>query len=116
MKSEWRKENCGTKPEQFQQLSDNSWIQRKNIRKAPDTLEGTDGGYNCESRYISNDVYEAIIEERDSLVMQAVVEGQNVSDEAVAQTLLNQMEIMATQEAQDETLAEILLNQMNTEV
>ena len=36
-------------------------------------------------------------------------------EKASADTLLNQMEIMATQSAQDETLANILLNQM-TEV
>jgi hypothetical protein len=93
-------------------LSADVVIQRKDIQKAPELEDGSDGGYVCESRRISNDVYEAIIKERDSLVMQAVVEGQTSSDEITASILLNQMDIIATQEAQDQTLAEILLNQV----
>jgi len=98
------------KPEQFQQLSDDVWMQRKNIAEAPDREDGTGGGYTCESRMISADVYEAIMEERDSITMKAIVNGQTANDEATAATLLNQMDIMAVKEAQDETVAEILLN------
>lgn len=45
-----------------------------------------------------------------SKAQEAVLLGQEVSDETAALMMLNQMEIIATQEAQDETLAEILLS------
>lgn len=50
------------------------------------------------------------MEEKDSLTMQAITEGQAASDETVAAMMLNQMDIITAQEEQDETLAEILLN------
>ena len=45
-----------------------------------------------------------------SEAQEAVLLGQEVSDETAAIMMLNQMDIIATQEAMDETLAEILLS------
>ncbi|MBQ8039300.1 MAG: hypothetical protein IJ274_05445 [Lachnospiraceae bacterium] len=45
-----------------------------------------------------------------SEAQEAVLLGQEVSDETAALMMLNQMDIIATQEAMDETLAEILLS------
>ena len=112
MKSEWRLEKCSKEPDQFKQLSPNIWIQRRNIRKAPDTLDGEDGGYECESRRISSDVYEAIEEERDSVLAQLLNDSKESNDDISAALLLNQIEIQQTQEMQDDVLAEILLNQI----
>ena len=109
MKDKWKLEKCSTKPEQFQQLSSNVWLQRKNIQKEPDE-EG--GGYKCESRRISSEVYEALMEERDSLLMEVLTDGQEVNEDTIAALLLNQIEIQQTQEKQDDVLAEILLNQI----
>ena len=47
--------------------------------------------------------------EAQSEAQAAVLLGQEVSDEAAALMMLNQMDIIVTQEAIDETLAEILL-------
>lgn len=110
MKTEWTKEITPTQPEQFQQLSPDTWIQRRNITREPDRQDGTKGGFICESRKISRDIYETIMEEKDSLTMQAITEGQAASDETVAAMMLNQMDIITAQAEQDETLAEILLN------
>lgn len=45
-----------------------------------------------------------------SEAQEAVLLGQEVSDETAALMMLNQMDTIATQEAMDETLAEILLS------
>lgn len=74
MKSEWHAERSSGKPEQFQQLADDVWIQRRNIRKAADLEDGSDGGYECESRRISTDVYETLIEEMQSPTMESVMQ------------------------------------------
>ena len=74
MKSEWRVERSSGKPEQFQQLADDVWIQRRNIRKAADLEDGSDGGYECESRRISTDVYEDLIEEMQSPTMESMMQ------------------------------------------
>ena len=74
MKGKWRAERSCGKPEQFQQLADDVWIQRKNIRKAPDLENGLDGGYECESRRISADIYEALIEEAQSPTIENVMQ------------------------------------------
>ena len=74
MKSEWRVERSSGKPEQFQQLADDVWIQRRNIRKAANLEDGSDGGYECESRRISADVHDALIEEMQSPTMTSMMQ------------------------------------------
>lgn len=56
--------------------------------------------------------YEHYLEVMSSVEMTAIIERFEQQDQAAADTLLNQMQIMETQSAQDETLADILLNQM----
>ena len=35
MKTAWTEELCSSKPEQFEQLNAETWIQRKGIQRAP---------------------------------------------------------------------------------
>lgn len=56
--------------------------------------------------------YERYLEIMSSTEMTVILEKFEQQDQAAADTLLNQMQIMETQSAQDETLADILLNQM----
>lgn len=115
MKTAWSKELCSSKPEQFEKLNAETWIQRKDIQRAPKKDDVPDPGYTCMSRMISNDVYEALMEEYESPTYQTLLDRQESADVANAEMLLQQAEIQATQADQDEVLAEILLNTM-TEV
>lgn len=68
MKTEWSEESCGsTKPERFQKLNENSYMQRKNI--VEETTEDENGQtvvrYHCLSRVISKDVYEDFVDALD---------------------------------------------------
>lgn len=112
MKTAWSKELCSSKPEQFEKLNAETWIQRKDIQRAPKKDDVPDPGYTCMSRMISNDVYEALQEEYESPVYMAIAEQQEGMDEANAEILLQQMQIQETQASQDDVLAEILLNIM----
>jgi hypothetical protein len=47
---------------QFEQLNDDTYIQRRNIQKAPDREGVEDSGYECESRMISKDVYNDMLD------------------------------------------------------
>ena len=64
MKTEWTKELCGTeKPEAFQKVSDDTYIQRINIQSytKQDELTGEEKtNWSCISRFISNDIYETL--------------------------------------------------------
>lgn len=115
MKTAWSKELCSSKPEQFEKLNAETWIQRKDIQRAPKKDDVPDPGYTCMSRMISNDVYEALMEEYEGPTYQTLLDQQEAADVANAEILLQQTEIQATQSDQDEVLAEILLNTM-TEV
>lgn len=63
MKTPWTTEmGTGPYPEQFAQLNADTYIQRRNIKDAPER-EGVDNpGWICESRKISSNVYEALQE------------------------------------------------------
>ena len=115
MKTKWSEELCSSKPEQFEKLNATTWIQRKDIQRAPEKEDVPDPGYTCMSRMISDDVYEALVEELASPTYQALLDQQEAADIVNAEVLLQQAEIQATQADQDEVLAEILLNTM-TEV
>ena len=117
MKTPWTKEmGTGPYPEQFAQLNADTYIQRKNIAQAPEREDGSDPGWVCESRYISEDVYEALMEEYDSPTYKAVLEQMELMDEANAMTMLSQAKIEDTQADQDDTLGLILLNTEKEEV
>lgn len=74
-------------------------------------MEGVeDPGWVCESRMISEDVYEALQEEYNSPTYAALLEQNEALDAANAMIMLSQAGIEATQADQDETLAMILLN------
>lgn len=77
MKTEWQKELCSSYPATFEQLNPDAYIQRRNIvrREAveDDSMIGSDPGFECESRYISKDVYEAFMEQLESPSQQQIV-------------------------------------------
>lgn len=112
MKTNWKEELTSSKPAQFEQLNAETWIQRKDIKRAQKKEDVPDPGYKCMSRMISTDVYEALMEEYDAPTYQAILDQQEQMDLANAEAMLQQAEIQATQAAQDEVLAEILLNTM----
>lgn len=106
MKTEWSKEMCSEYPETFVQLNETTYLQRRNIEE--DTGEG--GGYVCESRRISKDVYEVLQEEYSTPTYAAVLAQQEALDAANAMLMLSQANIEAAQAGQEETLSLILEN------
>ncbi len=107
MKTNWQKEMTSEQPLEFEQVNPTTYIQRKNIEENPNEDQG---GFICESRFISNDVYEALMEEYDSPAYKAILDQNETMDEANALLMLAQEEIQETQADQDETLALILMN------
>lgn len=70
MKTGWtREQGTGEKPEQFARLNAEAYIQRRNIIS-------TDHGWECESRFISADVYDEIQEQTD--IIRQVVNAQKL--------------------------------------
>lgn len=65
------------------------YLQRKGIRKAKDLEDGTDGGYECESRRISKDVYDTLIEDMQSPAAESMM--QTLSDLQAEQTMQSVM-------------------------
>jgi hypothetical protein len=66
VRTEWKKEKCGSLPEEFQRIADDVYMQRRNIHMVERTEENPECGYECECRRISGDVYEALQEELNS--------------------------------------------------
>lgn len=50
----------------FQRISPETWMQRRNIQKMLTVDEDPQVYYTCESRTISNDVYDQLMSELDS--------------------------------------------------
>lgn len=75
MKTVWSEELLGHQPSQFEKVNDNTYIQRRNIRK--DTLPGdsveSEPGWICESRFISDDIYEDFMEVMNSPAQEQIV-------------------------------------------
>lgn len=75
MKTAWSEELIGYKPSQFEKVNDNTYIQRKSIRR--DTLTGgstkSEPGWICESRFISDDIYEDFMEVLNSPAQEQIV-------------------------------------------
>lgn len=92
---------------------------RRNIREVPDA-EGSGKHWMMEEAQITVEEYKVMKSavyadlrarlEAQSEAQEALLLGQEVSDETVALMILNQMDIIEAQEAQDEALAEILLS------
>lgn len=109
MKTEWQKELCSSYPAEFEQLNPDVYIQRRNIiqKQAVEDNSMMRGysGFECESRYISKDVYEAFMEQLESPSQKQIVNNlttvqnnQSLSDE-------NMMIIMSAIADLYETLA-----------
>ena len=77
MKTVWSEERLGYQPSQFEKVNDNTYIQRRNIRR--DTLTGdsteSEPGWICEARFISDDIYEDFIEVMNSPAQEQIVNG-----------------------------------------
>ena len=108
------------KPQEIDKTSSKTTVYlRRNIREVPNT-EGSGTHWKMEEVQITVEEYAAMKSvayedlrarlDAQSKQQEAILSGQEVSDETVALMMLNQMDIIATQEAQDETLAEILLS------
>lgn len=105
MKTAWKTERCSTRPEELQRISEDSFIQRRNIHEVEGTEEIPNGGYECECRRISEDV---LAQEQT----QSTLERVNFLEDAMAELLIAEMDTQAILSSQDDALAEILLNQM----
>ena len=100
----------GPYPEQFAQLNADTYIQRRNIKDAPESECADNPGWVCESRMISSDVYEALQEEYSTPTYEAILAQQEAIDDANAMIMLSQAKIEETNAEQDDTLGLILLN------
>lgn len=75
MKTEWSEERLGYQPSQFEQVNETTYIQRKNIRRDVLTEDSTESepGWICESRFISDDIYEDFMEVMNSPAQEQIV-------------------------------------------
>ena len=75
MKTAWSEERLGYQPSQFEKVNDNTYIQRRNIRR--DTLtedsKESEPGWICEARSISDDIYEDFMEVMNSPAQEQIV-------------------------------------------
>ena len=75
MKTAWSEERLGYQPSQFEKVNDNTYIQRRNIRR--DTLtedsKESEPGWICEARFISDDIYEDFMEVMNSPAQEQIV-------------------------------------------
>lgn len=91
MKTDWTEEQCGRLPEQFEQLNDDTYIQRRNIHRAePKEIDIGEPGWVCESRMISKDIYDDFMDVLNSPAqaqivnnLKSVEEKQQLNDEAM---------------------------------
>lgn len=105
----WRTVTGYTKPQEVEVGKTTAYL-RRNISEVKDSEGNTAWSY--EECQMSLAEYEKYLEVMKSAEMSIILEKFESQEQAAADTLLNQAEIMATQSAQDETLANILLNQM----
>lgn len=75
MKTAWSEERLGYQPSQFEKVNDNTYIQRRNIRRDTLTRDSTETepGWTCEARFISDDIYEDFIEVMNSPAQEQIV-------------------------------------------
>lgn len=105
----WKNVNGYSKPLEVEVGKTTVYL-RKNITESKDVDDND--CWNYDERQMSLAEYERYLEIMSSAEMTVIIERFEQQDQAAADTLLNQMQIMETQSAQDETLADILLNQM----
>lgn len=94
MKTQWTQELTPTYPAQFEQIDSTTYLQRKDV-EVHKLEDGTEDGYTCMSRKISDDVYEALQEEYASPTYQAMIAQKAVVDAvegATAEILITLME------------------------
>ena len=75
MKTAWSEEQLGYQPSQFEKVNDNTYIQRRNIRRDTLTEDSTESepGWICEARFISDDIYEDFMEVMNSPAQEQIV-------------------------------------------
>lgn len=62
MKTEWQKDIASFKPPEFEKANQKEWIQRRNIQEVTENGETV---WESELRFISNDVYEDLMDMKD---------------------------------------------------
>ena len=75
MKTAWSEERLGYQPSQFEKVNNDTYIQRRNIRRDTLTEDSTESepGWICESRFISDDIYEDFIEVMNSPAQEQII-------------------------------------------
>ena len=75
MKTAWSEERLGYQPSQFEKVNNNTYIQRKKIRRdtlTEDSIE-SEPGWICEARFISDDIYEDFMEVMNSPAQEQII-------------------------------------------
>ena len=75
MKTAWSEERLGYQPSQFEKVNNDTYIQRRNIRRdtlTEDSVE-SEPGWVCEARFISDDIYEDFMEVMNSPAQEQII-------------------------------------------
>lgn len=109
--TEWTAEQCASQPDEFQKLSDYIYIQRRNIRevtKEDPSMEGESITYfECESRKITKEQYDLLMDELSSPAHSQIVNNQADSMEGMTDIYVTQTELAEAQADVMEALADI---------
>lgn len=100
MKTDWTEEYFSSEPKTFVKLNDSVYLQRRNIRlreKREDESEDIDPSYICESRKISKDVYEALMDTLYTPSQEELSGNQLDTMESIADLYSNQSEMESSQ-------------------
>ena len=96
MKTAWSEERLGYQPSQFEKVNDNTYIQRRNIRRDTLTEDSTESepGWICEARFISDDIYEDFMEVMNSPAQEQIIDNFTTIQNAQAGTDENTITLM----------------------
>jgi hypothetical protein len=99
MRTDWTEERCGLKPAVFEKLNENVYIQRRNIEELVPTDDNQDqSGYRCESRKISKDVCDSIIDQMTNPAIESLLENLQNVEIGQAEVVANTEYLAALQE------------------
>ena len=96
MKTAWSEERLGYQPSQFEKVNNDTYIQRRNIRRDTLTEDSTESepGWICEARFISDDIYEDFMEVMNSPAQEQIVNNFETIQNAQAGTDENTITLM----------------------
>ena len=84
MTTEWTKERFSNEPIMFVKIGPSTWLQRRNITKLESTENDPNPGYECESRKISDDIYQSFMNTLNGPSHEEIVNDQIDIMEAIA--------------------------------